>query len=83
LEVLSEAFALFVRFWSAYLPELSEVDREAARRRGVGYYESFLRHLSDRLASSSRLVKSVVPEESRPAEGGSEGGKKSTEPAGR
>ena len=83
LEVLSEAFALFVRFWAAYLPDLSEVDTEAAKRRGVKYYEGFLAHLSERLASSSRLVKSVVPEESRQAETGSGEAKNSAERAGR
>lgn len=83
LEVLSEAFALFVRFWAAYLPDLSEVDMEAAKRRGVRYYEGFLGHLSERLASSSRLVKSVVPEGSRHAEAGSEGANNSAERAGR
>lgn len=83
LEVLSEAFALFVRFWSAYLPDLSAADTEKARSRGLRYYEGFLERLSERLASSSRLAKSVAPEEGRPAEAGPEGAKNSAEPSGR
>jgi hypothetical protein len=63
LEVLSEAFALFVRIWSAYVPDLSEADREAAKRSGARRFDEYLAHLSQRLASGSRLVKSVVTED--------------------
>jgi hypothetical protein len=66
VEVLSEAFAVFVRIWSAYAPKLSQVEWDEARRRGAKYYESYLEALSAQLASGSRLVKAVVKEDAEP-----------------
>src|SRR5215831_13595648 len=60
VEVLSEAFALFVRIWSAYVPELSDKERQAAKTSGAKFYEEYLEYLSQRLASDSRLMKSVL-----------------------
>lgn len=42
LEVLSEAFALFVRLWSAYVPKLSDEDKEEAMRRGAKMYQALV-----------------------------------------
>jgi hypothetical protein len=66
VEVLSEAFAVFVRIWSAYAPKLSQVEWEEARRRGAKYYESYLEALSAQFASGSRLVNAVVKEDAEP-----------------
>jgi hypothetical protein len=66
VEVLSEAFALFVRLWSAYQPELSATEKEAATRKGAKFYQGYLQYLSEQLASDSRLVKLVANEQVEP-----------------
>jgi hypothetical protein len=60
LEVLSEAFAVYVRFWAAYLPTLSQSDLDAARREGSQRYERFVEVVSSQLASGSRFAPKVM-----------------------
>jgi hypothetical protein len=64
LEVLSEAFAVYVRFWCAYLPAYSSAEMDAARRAGGQRYERFVEHVSDQLAAGQRLASRVVKEDS-------------------
>jgi hypothetical protein len=70
VEVLSEAFALFVQIWSAYRSELSDAEKEAATRRGAKFYREYLKYLSQQLASDSRFVKLVVNDQGEPPNAG-------------
>jgi len=73
LEVLSEAFAVFVRYWAAYLPERSRAEQDAAQHLAARRYEYFVDLVSAALARSSRFSSKVLKEESiqRPSDSGS------------
>ena len=64
LEVLSEAFAVYVRYWCAYVPEYSPAEVDVARRAGAKRYEGFVEHVSSHLAAGQRLASRVVREDS-------------------
>ena len=64
LEVLSEAFAVYVRYWCAYVPEYSPAEVDVARRAGAKRYEGFVEHVSSQLAAGQRLASRVVKEDS-------------------
>lgn len=64
LEVLSEAFAVFVRYWAAYLPERSRAEQDAAQPLAARRYEQFVDLVSAALARGSRLCAKVLNEES-------------------
>ena len=54
LEVLSEAFAVFVYRWVASLPELAPAEREVVNRLSEKRYRTFLDLLAQNLARPSR-----------------------------
>ncbi len=60
LEVLSEAFAMFVRYWFVYVPQWSHAERAAGARRSVTEFERFIGFVSDAMARDSRLAAKVL-----------------------
>lgn len=60
LEVLSEAFAIFVQRWVGTLPELTAAERETMDRLSTKRYQTFLDFLAHRLAGSSRHLTDAV-----------------------
>ena len=54
LEVLSEAFAVFVYRWLGTLPELTPAEREVMSRLATNRYQLFLGALAQNLAGPSR-----------------------------
>ncbi len=63
VDVLSEAFATYVRMWSAYLPELSGPDLAAARSLGTRRYQQFADVVAQQFAGGARLVLDIVKED--------------------
>jgi hypothetical protein len=63
LEILSEAFAAFVRLWLAYRPELPPNEMEAKRRLGRQRYDQFVEIVSHRLSDSARLASDVLKDD--------------------
>jgi hypothetical protein len=67
LEVVSEAFAIFVRRWVATLPELAPAEREVVDRLSAKRYQTFLDILARSLADPSRyLARTVVRDDVPP-----------------
>lgn len=56
LEVLSEAFGIFLHRWLATLPELTDTERDAVTRLSEKRYRTFLDTLARNLAGARRLA---------------------------
>lgn len=65
LEVLSEAFAMYVRFWLVYMPQWSEAEQTAGIRRSAAEFERFVGFVSDAMARGSSLTEKVVKDEAK------------------
>lgn len=62
LDVLSEAFGVFVRLWCSYVPEIGAAEKEAANRLAASRYQSFLDLVAQQFGGGHRLVDLVVRE---------------------
>jgi predicted DNA-binding protein len=62
LELLSQAFGLFVRLWLAHTPRLPRDTRAAARASAEARYKQFLDHVAERFASGKRFVDDLPQE---------------------
>jgi hypothetical protein len=58
IDVLSQAFAVFIQLWSSYLPELREGD--AAKRMAESRFASFVDLVAQQFVSGRRLVDLVA-----------------------
>lgn len=58
----TEALALFVRFWLATTPQLSDDDQAAAQIKGRKRYDGFIEKLARRYASGASLM-DEIPED--------------------
>ena len=56
LELLSEAFAVFVRLWFAHTPRLEEAERGSAQMIAEERYGQFCAYVAEQLARGHRLV---------------------------
>jgi hypothetical protein len=65
LEVLSEAFAMYVRFWFVYMPQWSEAEQTAGIRRAGPEFERFIGIVSDAMARGPRLAGRVLKDEAK------------------
>lgn len=65
LEILSEAFASFVRLWLAYRPELPPKEMAAKRRLGEQLYGQFVEIVSNRLSTSARLASDILKDDGK------------------
>lgn len=60
-EVISEALALFVRFWLTANPPLPDAAMAAAQAQGTKRYEGFVEVLARRMEVGTKLVDSLGP----------------------
>lgn len=60
VEVLSEAFAVFVRIWVLYMPNYSDAELAAARPLATSRFDDFIGTVSRRVAAGSRLTSKVL-----------------------
>ncbi len=56
LELLSEAFALFVKFWFAHTPAVSAEDRPAAKSSAEARYAQFVEYVSQQFSAGRRFL---------------------------
>jgi hypothetical protein len=56
LELLTEAFALFVKFWFAHTPAIGEQDRGAARSAAEARYGQFVEYVSRQFSAGRRFL---------------------------
>jgi predicted transcriptional regulator len=59
LEISVEMLAIFIRFWLASTPQLSDAAQAATRAKGGERYESFLEALGRRLAKGPRVLQEI------------------------
>ena len=62
VEILSQAFAMFVRLWFAHTPRLPREARPAAKASAEARYRQFLDHVAERVASGKRFVDDLPQE---------------------
>jgi len=56
LELLSEAFGVFVQVWFAHAPTLDEEEKKSARRDAESRYKQFLEHVTWRFSGGRRFL---------------------------
>jgi hypothetical protein len=56
LELLTEAFALFVKFWFAHTPAVAEQSRGAARASAEARYGQFVEYVSRQFSAGRRFL---------------------------
>jgi hypothetical protein len=62
LELLSEAFALFVKFWFAHTPAVSAAERPAARTSAEARYAQFVEYVSQQFSAGRRFLEDLPRE---------------------
>ena len=55
LEILSEAFAVWVRVWFAHTPRIDDDAKESARRTAESRYGQFVEHVAERFSGGERF----------------------------
>jgi hypothetical protein len=68
LELLSEAFAVYIRLWFAHTPSVPEDAKPGARRNAESRYEQFVRHVAEQFSGGGRFLDDL-PRESIADEG--------------
>ena len=63
VDVHAEAFAVFIRLWAGYLPQLGATEHDAAKRLGGARYKQFVDVVAQQLAAGARLVADVVKDD--------------------
>jgi hypothetical protein len=66
LELLSEAFAVFVQLWFAHTPRVSPDSRAAAEQGASRRYRQFLDYVSKQFGEGNRFIRDVLPSEEEP-----------------
>jgi hypothetical protein len=56
LELLSEAFAVFIRLWFAHTPSLPEDGKRAARMTAESRYKQFVEHVAEQFSGGRRFL---------------------------
>src|SRR5580692_3069619 len=56
VELLSEAFGVFVQVWFAHTPTLDEEEKKSARRDSESRYRQFLEHVTRRFSGGRRFL---------------------------
>ena len=63
LDVLAEAFGVFVQLWFAHTPRLNQSEMAAAEDSGLARFREFLDHLAVKVAAGRSFVGDLVREE--------------------
>jgi hypothetical protein len=56
LEILSEAFGVFVQVWLAHTPTLDDDEKRSARRDAESRYRQFVEHVTRRFSGGRRFL---------------------------
>jgi hypothetical protein len=56
VEILSEAFGIWVKLWFAHTPSVAEDARRAARASAEARYAQYVQHVTEQYARGSRFV---------------------------
>jgi hypothetical protein len=56
LELLSEAFAVYIRVWFAHTPNVPEDAKPGARRHAEGRYQQFVQHVAEQFSGGRRFL---------------------------
>jgi hypothetical protein len=56
LELLSEAFGIFVRIWFAHVTTIPEEDKRAARKEAESRYRQFVEHIGEQFFGGHRFL---------------------------
>ena len=56
LELLSEAFAMFVRMWFAHAPRIREEAKREARDLAENRYKQFVQHVAQEFSGGRRFL---------------------------
>jgi predicted DNA-binding protein len=56
VELLAEAFAVYVQLWLAHAPTLTEDERKAARKVAEGRYGQFVEHINKQFSGGHRFL---------------------------
>jgi hypothetical protein len=62
LELLSEAFGVFVRLWFAHTPNIPEDGKKSARASAEARYTQFVQHVSEQFSAGRRLLEDLPGE---------------------
>ncbi len=62
LELLSEAFAVFVQIWFAHTPRIPDSEKSAAKHTAHSRYEQFIQFVGSQFGAGARLVRDVIKE---------------------
>jgi hypothetical protein len=62
VEILTEAFGIWVKVWFAHTPKISVEGRLLARRSADGRYAQFVEHVSRRLSGGHRFIDDLPKE---------------------
>ncbi len=63
VELLSEAFSVFVRLWFAHTPTIPEDGKRAARTTAEGRYRQFVEHVAEQFSGGRRFLDDLPHEE--------------------
>lgn len=63
--ILSEALALFVRFWLTVTPPMPDSEQDSARKTGAERYRAFVEALGRRVAKGHNLLHEVTADTAR------------------
>ena len=56
VELLAEAFAIYVQLWLAHAPTLTEVEKKAARKVAETRYAQFVEHINKQFSGGHRFL---------------------------
>ncbi len=59
LELLSEAFGIYLRQWFAHTPAMPEEAKPAARRAAEAQWKQFVEHLAERFSGGHRFLEDL------------------------
>ncbi len=62
LEILSQAFATFIRLWFAHTPAVSQDARKAVQASAEGRYRQFVDYVADEFAAGKRFIDDLPQE---------------------
>ena len=60
LNIMSEAFALFLQFWFAHTPEIAQDDKKEASFNGKARYSAFIQYLGEQMINGRRFADEFV-----------------------
>jgi hypothetical protein len=63
VELVSQAFGLFVQFWFAHVPAIPSSQKDAARRHSASQFKKFMEHLAAQFSQGRRFLDDLPKEQ--------------------